>query len=223
MSRPLRTDLLASLLATSASAFASAGFRAVSLDQVARGLGLTKGAVYFHFRSKMDLFLRSVAWLEEQRDRGVPAPPAEDPLAAIAALLAHRLAFGAQHPELRRLHWIVDNELGAEAVTAVRDGLRADYRRLRAELRALLQQAMRLGQVRPADAAAAAFDLAAVVEGALAQLEAAPEDVQPLWDPVAMAARALAPLARKVRRRAAAASRAPADREAEDRDFRPAF
>ena len=36
--------------------FARKGYKAVSLDEVARDAGMTKGAIYWHFRSKDDLF-----------------------------------------------------------------------------------------------------------------------------------------------------------------------
>jgi AcrR family transcriptional regulator len=42
------------------------GLRAVSLDQVASGAGLTKRTLYYHFKSKDDLI---AAWLQRRTDR----------------------------------------------------------------------------------------------------------------------------------------------------------
>ncbi|WP_169333580.1 TetR/AcrR family transcriptional regulator [Leeia oryzae] len=44
------------ILASAARVFAAHGFHAASLDKVAADAGLTKGAVYWHFASKNDLF-----------------------------------------------------------------------------------------------------------------------------------------------------------------------
>lgn len=56
----------ARLLASAASLFAERGFASTSLDDVASGAGLTKGAVFSSFAGKQDLLLRLVdAWQEE--------------------------------------------------------------------------------------------------------------------------------------------------------------
>lgn len=44
------------IIASAARVFASKGFQRASLDQVAADAGLTKGAIYWHFKSKNDLF-----------------------------------------------------------------------------------------------------------------------------------------------------------------------
>lgn len=50
------TGSRAEILAAAADCFKSRGFSATSIDDVARLLGATKGMIYHHFRSKMDLF-----------------------------------------------------------------------------------------------------------------------------------------------------------------------
>jgi AcrR family transcriptional regulator len=44
------------LLSTCLSLFAERGFASTSIDEIARAAGLTKGAMYWHFASKDDLF-----------------------------------------------------------------------------------------------------------------------------------------------------------------------
>lgn len=44
------------ILASAARVFARRGFQRATLDQVAADAGLTKGAIYWHFKSKNDLF-----------------------------------------------------------------------------------------------------------------------------------------------------------------------
>lgn len=45
------------IIASAARVFARKGYHGASLDEVAADAGLTKGAVYWHFQSKSDLFL----------------------------------------------------------------------------------------------------------------------------------------------------------------------
>jgi AcrR family transcriptional regulator len=46
------------LLAAAQSLFVSQGYRQTSVDQIAKAAKLTKGAVYFHFKSKTDILLK---------------------------------------------------------------------------------------------------------------------------------------------------------------------
>lgn len=51
-----RAQALEEVLAAAAVAFMERGFAATSIDDVARGMGATKGRVYHYYRSKLDLF-----------------------------------------------------------------------------------------------------------------------------------------------------------------------
>src|SRR2546422_266500 len=76
-------DARQALLEAAAAVFAERGFRHASVDEVARRAGYSKGAVYWHFASKDELFL---ALLEERVDRPTremidllaSAPPEQD-------------------------------------------------------------------------------------------------------------------------------------------------
>jgi AcrR family transcriptional regulator len=46
----------ADILSVAARCFQERGYEATSIDEVARGIGATKGRIYYHFRSKSDLF-----------------------------------------------------------------------------------------------------------------------------------------------------------------------
>lgn len=51
------TDTRTKILESAEKTFAKYGYEGTTLDQVAENAGLTKGAVYWHFSSKSDLFL----------------------------------------------------------------------------------------------------------------------------------------------------------------------
>lgn len=60
----------ARLLDAAAESFMATGYNGTSVDEVARSIGATKGAVYYHYRSKLDLLLgvceRGMLLLEER-------------------------------------------------------------------------------------------------------------------------------------------------------------
>lgn len=78
--------------------FAELGYNHASLDKVAADAGVTKGAVYWHFASKQDLFL---AILEQQLNEQLRMLPrqiesmlkASDPEAALAEWLSAQFCF----------------------------------------------------------------------------------------------------------------------------------
>jgi len=62
-----------SLLDSAFRMFAQRGYRNVRLEELARSAGVTKGAIYYHFRSKEDLLRRAL----QQRHREIFAELAE--------------------------------------------------------------------------------------------------------------------------------------------------
>lgn len=203
--------------------FADQGFHPVSIDTIAERCGVTKGAVYLHFRGKLEVFLAAHGRLEQLRDRelsDLPEAPRKSAREELRGLLRAYLDFHRRHPELRRLQQILDTELAREPATTGRDGLRTTYRNLRSQTRALLQRGMRDGVIGPVDAAASAFGIVALLEGALDQSRAAPDDVAHFVEDGLVDAW-LDGLPKPPRRRS---SKPPtAKPEGEGADFRPAF
>jgi len=75
--RPRRSDVRRRLLAAAGEVFLDAGYADARLSDVARVAGLTKGAVYSNFDSKLDLFAEVV--------RGHTAELVERAMAALAS------------------------------------------------------------------------------------------------------------------------------------------
>jgi AcrR family transcriptional regulator len=81
--RAERRDARAALLRAAAAVFSERGFRDASVDDIAHRAGYSKGAIYWHFESKDDLFF---ALLEERLERPTremielleSAPPEQD-------------------------------------------------------------------------------------------------------------------------------------------------
>src|SRR5580693_6909517 len=81
-------DGRAALLEAAMEVFARRGYRDASVDEIAERAGYSKGAIYFHFSGKDDLFF---ALLEDRIDQPMreaikllESAPAEDDMAAQA-------------------------------------------------------------------------------------------------------------------------------------------
>src|SRR5436305_584263 len=117
---------------------AGRGFHDASIDEIAERAGYSKGAVYWHFVSKDDLFL---ALVEERVDRPtremielLQSAPAELDMAPEASRRFATLLAG------QRDWLLLDNEYWSQAV---RDpDLRRSYAKRRRELRAALGRAL---------------------------------------------------------------------------------
>jgi AcrR family transcriptional regulator len=88
------------ILEAAAECFMEQGFHATSIDVVARRMGATKGRVYHHYQSKVDLFFDvhrlGMSLIFEAVERARDAPG--DPLQVLAAMMrAHALAMFEHH------------------------------------------------------------------------------------------------------------------------------
>ncbi|HMQ22299.1 MAG TPA: TetR family transcriptional regulator [Planctomycetota bacterium] len=218
MARKVRPGLRELLLDAAIRDFAEHGYHPVSLDLVAARCDVTKGAVYLHFRNKLELFLEAHQRLESKRDARMRRGEDGGALQQLEAFLFDHLSFHREHPQLRRLQAILDTEVAGEPSASGRDGLRATYRALRARLRGLLLRAVRDNEIGPVDAAGLAFSLAALVEGVLAQAASSAEDVALFFDERSLIAGWIEQLPKAGRRR-----RSSAPESGDDEEFRPAF
>jgi AcrR family transcriptional regulator len=138
VARAERRDGREELLSAAADVFAERGFHDASIDEVAERAGYSKGAVYWHFASKDDLFL---ALVEERVDRPtremielLQSAPAEVDMAPEASRRFETLLAG------QREWLLLDNEYWSQAT---RDpNLRRSYAKRQRELRAALGSAL---------------------------------------------------------------------------------
>lgn len=96
---------IADILAAARKLFASGGFDATSIDDVAAKAGVAKGAVYHHFASKEEIFTRVLEDVQAEI-AGLPPPAAaramSDPLDLVAAGTLHYL-LAATEPSRKRI------------------------------------------------------------------------------------------------------------------------
>ena len=103
-----RARTRAALLRAAAAAFAGKGYDGASIDAIAASVGLSKGAVYAHFPSKVDLYLEVVTLLLEQAERRLERVSDAVREGARPMEAAHKylgLAGDAQHAALMSELW----------------------------------------------------------------------------------------------------------------------
>ncbi|SHL31834.1 transcriptional regulator, TetR family [Pseudonocardia thermophila] len=184
--RPSRSDVRTRLLDAASEVFLEAGYADARLTDVARRAGLTKGAVYSNFASKLDLFAEVVrSRTAEIAQRAMATVAAGAPMAKTLAeavvgesrwslLLTEFAVHALRHPELRSAYAQVrraQREALTTAITAAtaEDPALAERVAGRPEHAALLVLAAVSGLVldRSADPAAVGVD---EVAGALSLL-----------------------------------------------------
>lgn len=153
-----RARTRAALLRAAAAAFAHRGYDGASVDAIAAAVDLSKGAVYSHFPTKLDLYLEVVSALFEQAERRLDRvtraiDEGAQPLAAAHAYLG--LSGDAEHAALMGELWRT-----AAIEPAVRDAVEQFVEARRATLsRAAVDRGMHPGAaVEFAEATARSID-----------------------------------------------------------------
>ena len=98
------------ILDTAERVFSERGVSRTSLADIAAAAGVTRGAIYWHFRDKADLFCEMVARVTlpmEDAPCQVDHATATDPLASIRTMLVAILRRICEDPQARRVFHIV--------------------------------------------------------------------------------------------------------------------
>jgi AcrR family transcriptional regulator len=161
--------------------FAAVGFAGASMAGIGAQVGVTKGGVYFHFRTKEELFFAVVEhWREAHRSR-LAGGGGADP--TLREFLADYLRFHFEHPEAFGLLRVLASEMKGRFTTQIREDHQATLRAVRARIRELLMQGIHDGRLFATDPALATFVLAATVEGVLSLVSSTPRDAEPFRHP----------------------------------------
>jgi AcrR family transcriptional regulator len=151
------TDVRARILDAAAEAFMRNGFTGTTIDDIARNVAATKGLIYYHFRSKFDLFLAVYGeGMRRVRERVEPhaaeAAPGRDRLVAMST--AHLLNLMEDLAYHHVVHQAVRGEVSA-AMNSRQLGSLKDLNRLRSDyetmFRAVVLDGIEDRSLRPVD------------------------------------------------------------------------
>jgi TetR/AcrR family transcriptional regulator, acrAB operon repressor len=159
-----------SLLDSAELLFQAQGVSRTSLQEIAQAAGTTRGAIYWHFKDKADLFNammeRVTLPMEEALQRAGSADVA-DPLEQMRQAMLYALHKTATDAQTRRVFEVATHKVEyVEELSAVR----ARHLRVRNECLAQMEHALRVaaqrrGQRLPIPASAAACGLHAMIDG----------------------------------------------------------
>jgi AcrR family transcriptional regulator len=175
------------ILDAAQACFRDRGYHLSTVDDIARRAGLSKGAIYWHFKGKREVFLALFErytnallerYAESLRD---PHPPNADEGAAAEGLRRMADVVGPEES----LEWV---ELSLEFMAhAGRDDdlrkvLLQMYRALRNAVQRQIEQGIRDGQFCPVNATSIATAIVATLDGLVVQKVVEPElDLSALW------------------------------------------
>jgi TetR/AcrR family acrAB operon transcriptional repressor len=154
MVRKTREEALATreqLLDAAEQVFQKRGVGHTTLAEVADAAGLTRGAIYWHFKSKADLFEAMVARAELPMDTAMEqmaSDSLEDPLGAVRALAIHALTHLAESPRTQAVFDVVFLRCEyTDDLAIVQQRHLADRKLCISRVQQGLEQAVRKGQL----------------------------------------------------------------------------
>lgn len=173
MSKPERArrgeDPGAYLKETAIDCFARYGYQGTSIDRIAREAGVTKGAIYYHFKDKNDLLSAAVAdrvaEFEERVQKACDgAAPSETLQRVVAVSIEHAISHDRPRFAIKLMVEAIDTH----------DPLLVEMRGMMRRFRAFVRNLVRAGQDagafrKDADADAVAATLTSAVIGAETQ------------------------------------------------------
>jgi AcrR family transcriptional regulator len=179
MSKPERArrgeDARVDLKETAIDCFARFGYQGTSIDRIAREAGVTKGAIYYHYKDKNDLLLAAVADRIKAFEHRVETacqgvPPAEALQRVAAVSIDHAVSTDRPRFALKMMVEAIDTH------DSVLEQMRGMMRRYRAFVRNIIRSGQAAGAFRAdADAELLAATLISAIIGAETQYHLDPD------------------------------------------------
>lgn len=144
--------------------FATRGFAAATVDEIARQAGIAKGTIYLYYRSKTDVYagavLEGLRELHDQVINGLRV--AETPYDKVQAFIEIKARYFEQHVDFFRLYYAELHELAAEGC-----GVHVEMQRLYLEQVSLLESELRRGFPHREDLHSVALAIGALTYGVI--------------------------------------------------------
>jgi AcrR family transcriptional regulator len=130
------------LVAVAIDCFALHGYQGTTIDMIARAAGVTKGALYYHFKDKQDLLFAAVRDRVTDFEQRVVAAvtPVEDPTRALAQIASSCLFVATRNNHRRFLLTLMVEAIDSNAALAAR------FREVMQRFRGFVSGIIRIGQ-----------------------------------------------------------------------------
>lgn len=152
--------------------FSQKGYHRAILDEIAAGARVSKGAVYWHFENKGELFLavvrQEISRMVEHL-QAVARGGGGSVVARLREVIAAAVTYYADHPELCNLLQLSTLPGGLELAREVEAIARDMYRNGREMVSVLLREGERLGELDAGRVGVAAPIIVALLDGMMSQ------------------------------------------------------
>lgn len=152
------SDLPQQILSTAKNLFIQQGYHGLSMRQIAEALGVSKAALYYHFRDKEELLLAILDSYLDEMEASLQRIQQEQDSARqrIHAMVEMILTQPAEQRAVIRLS---SQEMSQLSLPARRAFDQAYHRKFIDRIRSILWEGMRSGELRPVDPTLAAWAL----------------------------------------------------------------
>lgn len=159
------------ILDAAVACFARKGYYETTMDDIVREANLSKGTLYWHFKSKLDLFrsLTELWFAEIMESVRHQADPEANPAGRLRMIVDAAKNSAASRPELVRA--LLEFYTLALRNAELKQWLREAYVSDSAMMRGLIEEGIARGEFRPVDPAAVARLTMAALDGALLHRE----------------------------------------------------
>lgn len=150
------------IIAEAREQFLTRGFADVSMQQIADASGITKAALYYHFRNKEDLFAEIIRRAVNEFWGGLIACTEQD--GSLRDILLEITAF-AETMATDRVPWLILNDVERYLSAEVRNAIFTEHPEPDVALAGLLERSIAAGEIRPINVQLAARLLTAMLLG----------------------------------------------------------
>jgi AcrR family transcriptional regulator len=170
------------LLQAAVMCFAHNGYQATTLDDIAEAAAVTKGAIYWHFKDKSDVFRavidergsRLLKAIQDAMEQEQPAPQ------RLRGMILACLTFYRTYPEfaalLARLRSVPEPEADSQVVADIRQ----TYRQVRSLIGTIVQEGAIEGSMAAISPEIAAVWIVSLVDGLILQWIFDPDSIDPI-------------------------------------------
>jgi len=156
--QPMRQEILI----TARSLFIQQGYRGLSMSMLARAVGVSKAALYYHFKDKEELFLAVLNELLDELDIMIHQVILEsnDSRLRIGSLISRIMAWP---PEQRATIRLASQELSQISHPASQNFHQVYYEKFVGKIQAIIQTGIQVGELRKVDPTLATWALLGIM------------------------------------------------------------
>lgn len=166
-----KKDIRNKILYASLELFSEKGYASTSVDDIAKKTKLTKGAIYWHFKDKLDLYTAVHDFVFDEYKKRFPKPLTEikDPLEKLEYTITMTLQFYKDNPIIVSFYSTSFHESHFDLSPRILNRIKETYKEDRDLISQIIADGIQYGQFIEVDPEITASILVALLDGILTQ------------------------------------------------------